>query len=86
MDRHLANQSGVGPEYTKRVDINCNQIRTEQKMNARTNEATAYEFTTTEETSEAVNLAQYAMLNELPGVIFGFMTLAWIVTSLLGLV
>lgn len=55
-------------------------------MNARTNEATVYGFTANEETSEALNLAQYAMLNELPGVIFGFMTLAWIVTSLLGLV
>ena len=55
-------------------------------MNARTNEATVYGFTANQETSEALNLAQYAMLNELPGVIFGFMTLAWIVTSLLGLV
>ena len=55
-------------------------------MNARTNEATVYGFTTNEEKSEALNLAQYAMLNELPGVVFGFLTLAWIVTSLLGLV
>ena len=55
-------------------------------MNAQTNEATVYGFTSNEETSDAVNLAQYAMLNELPACVFGFITLAWIVTSLFGLV
>ena len=36
--------------------------------------------------SDATNRARYAMLNELPGAVFGFLTLAWIVTSLFGLV
>ena len=54
-------------------------------MNARSNEATMYGMLTNEP-SEAISRAQYAMLNELPGVIFGFMTLAWIITSLFGLV
>lgn len=56
-------------------------------MNARINEATIPGFVKIEEqTSEATYRAQYAMLNELPGVVFGFLTLAWIVTSLFGLV
>ena len=55
-------------------------------MNARINEATIPGLVNTEETSEATNRARYAMLNELPGVVFGFLTLAWIVTSLFGLV
>ena len=56
-------------------------------MNARINEATIPGLVNeTEQTSEATHLAQYAMLNELPGVVFGFLTLAWIVTSLFGLV
>ena len=56
-------------------------------MNARINEATIPSLVTGEEqTSEGTHHAQYAMLNELPGVIFGFLTLVWIVTSLFGLV
>ena len=55
-------------------------------MNAQINEATISGFTTSgEQTSEAMHRAQYAMLNELPGIVFGVLTLAWIVTSLLGL-
>jgi len=55
-------------------------------MNATFNEATIPSLVQNEETSEATNRARYAMLNELPGVVFGFLTLAWIVTSLFGLV
>ncbi len=56
-------------------------------MNSRINEATISGMTRNDETtSEALNQARYAMLNELPGLIFGLMTLAWIATSLLGLV
>ena len=56
-------------------------------MNARINEATIPGLMNNEElASEATNRARYAMLNELPGVVFGFLTLAWIVTSLFGLV
>jgi hypothetical protein len=56
-------------------------------MNARTNEATFSGYLSNDEqTSEGTHFAQYAMLNELPGVVFGFLTLAWIVTSLFGLV
>jgi len=56
-------------------------------MNARINEATIPGLVNnSERTGEATNLAQYAMLNELPGLVFGFLTLAWIVTSLFGLV
>ena len=55
-------------------------------MNARTNEATISGFTTSDETTgEAMHRAQYAMLNELPGIVFGVLTIAWIVTSLFGL-
>jgi len=56
-------------------------------MNSRINEATIPGLSTNSETtSEAMNQARYAMLNELPGLIFGLMTLAWIATSLFGLV
>ena len=51
-------------------------------MNARMNEATISPWVNIEErATEATNRARYAMLNELPGVVFGFLTLAWIVTS-----
>jgi hypothetical protein len=56
-------------------------------MNAQINEATINGYIQSDEqTSEGTHFAQYAMLNELPGVVFGFLTLAWIVTSLFGLV
>jgi len=56
-------------------------------MNATTTErfaaiATANQAT---ETSEATRLAQYSMLNELPGAIFGIITVAYIFCSLLAL-
>jgi hypothetical protein len=55
-------------------------------MNSQINEATIYGYIhNDEQTSEATHRAQYAMLNELPGVVFGFLTLAWIVTSLFSL-
>lgn len=55
-------------------------------MNARFDEATIPGLVNDEKASDATNRARYAMLNELPGVVFGFVTLAWIVTSLFGLV
>ncbi len=56
-------------------------------MNAHTNEATINGYIGSDQhTSDAINRAHYAMLNELPGIVFGFLTLAWIVTSLFGLV
>lgn len=55
-------------------------------MNARINEATLGNLTRNDEQpSEAINRARYAMLNELPGLIFGILTLAWIATSLISL-
>jgi hypothetical protein len=58
-----------------------------KNMNAQINEATINGYIQSDEqTSEGTHFAQYAMLNELPGVVFGFLTLAWIVTSLFGLV
>ncbi len=36
--------------------------------------------------SEGTRLAQYNMLNEMPGVIFGVITVAYIVSSLFALV
>ena len=55
-------------------------------MNARYNEATIPSLTRNDErTGEAINQARYAMLNELPGLLFGLMTIAWIATSLISL-
>jgi hypothetical protein len=55
-------------------------------MNAQYNEASIPGLVKNDEAGEAMNRARYAMLNELPGVVFGLLTLAWIVTSLFGLV
>jgi len=37
------------------------------------------------ETTEALRLAQYSSLNEMPGLVFGLITLAYIVSSLASL-
>ena len=56
-------------------------------MDARINEATINGYINNDQNvSEGTHLAQYAMLNELPGLVFGFLTLAWIVTSLVSLI
>jgi hypothetical protein len=57
-------------------------------MNATTNEARLEGFAAVERqaaSTDAVRFAQYAWLNELPGVVFGLITVAYIVTSLLAL-
>jgi len=56
-------------------------------MNATTNEVrlAGLNQTTTATDGEGVRLANYNLLNELPVVIFGFMTIAYIVTSILAL-
>jgi hypothetical protein len=56
-------------------------------MNATTNEARLEGFAVVERqaSTDAVRLAQYAWLNELPGVVFGLITIVYIVTSLLEL-
>jgi len=57
-------------------------------MNATTNEARFEGFAVADNqaaSTEAIRIAQYAWLNELPGVVFGLITLAYIVTSLISL-
>ncbi|HKM99546.1 MAG TPA: hypothetical protein VJX23_03450 [Candidatus Binataceae bacterium] len=57
-------------------------------MNATTNEARFEGFAAVERqtaSTDAIRLAQYAWLDELPGVVFGLITIAYIVTSLLAL-
>ncbi|MGO9452393.1 MAG: hypothetical protein ACLQDV_15340 [Candidatus Binataceae bacterium] len=57
-------------------------------MNATTNEARLEGFAAVERqaaSTDAIRLAQYAWLDELPGVVFGLITIAYIVTSLLAL-
>jgi hypothetical protein len=58
------------------------------EMNATTNEARYGGFAAVESqtaSTDAVRVAQYAWLNELPGMVFGLITLVYIVTSLLAL-
>ena len=56
-------------------------------MNARTNEATLSGLTRNDEqNSDVINRARYAMLNELPGLVFGILTIARIAASLISLV
>jgi len=57
-------------------------------MNATINEARIERFAAVEReaaATDAIRLAQYAWLSELPGVVFGLITVAYIVTSLLAL-
>jgi ABC-type phosphate transport system permease subunit len=57
-------------------------------MNATTNEARLAGFTkTTEatESTEGTRFAQNNLLSELPGIVFGVLTLGYIVSSLLAL-
>jgi hypothetical protein len=62
--------------------------REDKKMNANTNEATLGMITNTNETAEATagtRLAQNSLLSELPGIVFGLITLGYIVSSLVAL-
>ena len=57
-------------------------------MNATTNEATIAGFAKVDEVAAAndyVRIAQYSWLSELPGLVFGLLTLAYIVSSLIAL-
>jgi hypothetical protein len=56
-------------------------------MNATTTQRIAAIATVndTNETSDGSRLAQYSMLNEIPGAIFGIITIAYIFGSLLAL-
>lgn len=56
-------------------------------MNATINEARLTGFTKTAETeaSEGTRYAQNSLLSELPGLVFGVITLGYIVSSLLAL-
>lgn len=56
-------------------------------MNATINEAKLTGITKSAETesSEGIRYAQNSLLNELPGLVFGLITLGYIVSSLLAL-
>ncbi len=57
-------------------------------MNAITNEATLNAITSNNEVVEATagtRLAQNSLLSELPGIVFGLITLGYIVSSLVAL-
>jgi hypothetical protein len=65
-----------------------NQEREDMKMNATTNEARLALVANGNETVEATagtRLAQNSLLSELPGVVFGLLTLGYVVSSLLAL-
>jgi len=57
-------------------------------MNATTNEARFTVLTNSNEAAEATTgtrLAQNSLLSELPGVVFGLLTLGYVVSSLIAL-
>jgi len=57
-------------------------------MNATTNEATLNAITTSNEAVEATagtRLAQNSLLSELPGIVFGLITLGYVISSLVAL-
>ena len=58
-------------------------------MNAITNQAEFTNYLNLEEktaTADSVRMAQSAWLSELPGIAFGILTLAYIVTSFISLI
>jgi len=58
------------------------------EMTTNTNAATFANVQSLEqrpETSDATRMSQYSFLSEMPGLVFGALTLAWIVTSLMAL-
>jgi hypothetical protein len=57
-------------------------------MNATTNEATLNAITNTNgtvEATEGTRLAQNSLLSELPGIVFGLITLGYVISSLVAL-
>jgi hypothetical protein len=57
-------------------------------MNATTNEATLAAITSNNEAVEATagtRLAQNSLLSELPGIVFGLITLGYVISSLVAL-
>jgi len=57
-------------------------------MNANTNEATLNGIANTNEVVEATagtRLAQNSLLSELPGIVFGLITLGYVISSLVAL-
>ena len=57
-------------------------------MNATTNEATLNAITSNNEAVEATagtRLAQNSLLSELPGIVFGLITLGYVISSLVAL-
>ena len=57
-------------------------------MKATTNEATLNGITNTNQTVEATagtRLAQNSLLSELPGIVFGLITLGYVISSLVAL-
>ncbi|HEY6300148.1 MAG TPA: hypothetical protein VIW95_10955 [Candidatus Binatus sp.] len=56
-------------------------------MNANTNEATLTAITTNEavEATAGTRLAQNSLLSELPGIVFGLITLGYVISSLVAL-
>jgi hypothetical protein len=63
-------------------------IREDLKMNATTNEATLNAITSNNEAVEATagtRLAQNSLLSELPGIVFGLITLGYVISSLVAL-
>ena len=57
-------------------------------MNATTNEATFTAITSINEATEATagtRLAQNSLLSELPGIVFGLITLGYVISSLIAL-
>jgi hypothetical protein len=57
------------------------------KMNATANEVRLAGLTNNNEASEttATRLAQNSLLSELPGIVFGLITLGYVISSLVGL-
>ena len=67
----------------------CQSMNTEDlKMNATTNEATLSAITNINHETEATagtRLAQNSLLSELPGIVFGLITLGYVISSLVAL-
>lgn len=54
-------------------------------MNATVNEVRLAGLTSNNEASAGTRLAQSSLLSELPGIVFGLITLGYVISSLVGL-
>jgi len=77
----------VGITFARLVETKDTEGETQMSVNTKASTiAQINQFGEERQASEALRFAQYFLLDEIPGLIFGLMTVAYIVTSLWSLI